>query len=96
MTDPWRAKKVGFVFTGGRKARQAGIQEFPDDFFYGYTRYAGAKKLIEINEFKPWQGGLAALALEKLFLRVPWRCGRNLLWLTNLFQPWTSPSNRRC
>jgi glycosyltransferase involved in cell wall biosynthesis len=68
MTDPWRAKKVGFVFTGGRKARLAGIQEFPDDFFYGYTRYAGAKKLIEINEFKPWQGGLAALALEKLFL----------------------------
>jgi glycosyltransferase involved in cell wall biosynthesis len=43
--------KICYVFTGGRKERLRSPERFPEDFFYGYLRLAGDKKIVQESDF---------------------------------------------
>jgi glycosyltransferase involved in cell wall biosynthesis len=43
--------KICYVFTGGRKERLRSPKRFPEDFFYGYLRLDGDKKIIQESDF---------------------------------------------
>jgi glycosyltransferase involved in cell wall biosynthesis len=81
--------KICYVFTAGRRERLNSGKKFPDDFFYGYIKLQGNKKIVQQSDFDQYvsSNGIFGVIIAKILLmfNLDYSFLRTILLNRNMF-----------